>query len=395
VTEPVRPDVVVVICDDLGWGDLPIYAPSPIRTPHLDSLAEKGTVFTAMYSGGPTCTPARAALLTGRAARRTGAGTVVFPGDDAGLDLHEQTLGGHLTSLGYASHCVGKWHLGPVETRGPRRFGFASYLGLPYSNDMEPLRLYEDDRVVEDPTDVSALTELYTCRAERVLAEAAGDQPVFLYLAHTMPHHPVSPGAAHLGRSAAGKYGDAVEEIDDSLGRVMAAVEQRRRDTVVVFTSDHGPWWNGCTGGLRDRKFSTYEGGVRVPFVTHWPGCSKPSSRCDQPRATVDVLPTLLAQLDAPASTRPVDGRNLFADEPEREIPLFDGGGQLNAVRAGRWKLHRRRHGWRGEVHEQLALPQLFDLTADPCESYDVADRHPQVVARLLRSLEAADARCR
>ena len=186
-----------------------------------------------------------------------------------------------------------------------------------------------------------------------------------------------------------------MEEIDDSLGRLLAAVDQRKRDTVVVFTSDHGPWWNGSTGGLRDRKFSTYEGGVRVPFVTRWPGRSKPSSRSDEPRATVDVLPTLLADLGAPAPTRPVDGRNLFADDPEREIPLFDGGAQLNALRAGRWKLHRRRHGWRGEAHEQLALPQLFDLTADPSESYDVADRHPQVVERLRRALEAADAHCR
>jgi uncharacterized sulfatase len=387
--------VVVVVCDDLGWGDLGLYARSPIRTPRLDGLAADGTVFTAMYSGGPTCTPARAALLTGRAARRTGAGSVVFPGDEGGLDLQEQTLAHHLDGLGYTSHCIGKWHLGPVGTRGPRRFGFTSYLGLPYSNDMPPLRLYEDERVVEEATDVSALTELYTRRAEQILASAAGDEPVFLYLAHTMPHHPVSPGRAHVGRSAAGLYGDAVEELDDSTGRLLAACARRTRDTIVVFTSDHGPWWNGSTGGLRDRKFSTFDGGVRVPFIARWPGRSEQTPRCEEPRATVDLLPTLLAHLQAPSSVRPVDGRDLFADEPERAIPLFDGGGHLNALRAGRWKLHRRRHGWRGEAFEQLALPQLFDLSSDPAESYDVADRHPEVLQRMLRLLEEADARCR
>lgn len=385
-----RPNIVLVFMDDMGYGDLGCTGNPAIRTPRMDAVAAAGVVFTQMYSASPVCTPSRAALLTGRYAPRVGLPRVLHPQDEMGLSGWEQTLPQLLSGCGYRTGMFGKWHLGCRPEHNPTRHGFEEYLGLLYSNDMDPLRLYAGEHVVESAVDQATLTGRYTDAAIEFI-ERNTDTPFFVYLPHTMPHIPLHVEEAFRGRSAGGVYGDTIECIDFHLGRLLDRLDQLglADSTLVIITSDNGPWFEGSTGGLRGRKFDTYEGGIRMPFVARWPAGIPAGTVCDQPACLTDLLPTLvgLAGGSVPAD-RPIDGVDIAdglrgGDVPEREALYFFFDWTLNAVRSGRWKLHLDRAPRDPHREHHRELPQLFDLHTDPGECYNLADRQPQVLARL------------
>ena len=425
------PNVVVITADDLGSADLGCTGATGWTTPHLDKLAADGVRFGSFYTAQPVCSASRAALLTGCYPNRLGIHGALMPTARHGLADTERTLAEVLKAKGYATACVGKWHLGHHPRFLPTRHGFDEYLGLPYSNDMwprqpkskyPPLPLLDGDRV-QDP-DVSAdtqatLTRRYTDRATDFIARQK-DRPFFLYLAHTFPHVPLFAGERFRGTSGAGLYGDVVQELDWSAGEVLAALDRHglRDNTLVVFTSDNGPWLSygdhaGTAGRLREGKGTVFEGGVRVPFLARWPGRIPAGTVQDQPAMSIDLLPTVakLAGGDLPAHG--VDGRDvwpLFAGVPGAKSPhpayfFYFKVNELQAVRAGRWKLvlpHTSANlredrpggtGGRPAGYRPGKVPQaLFDLVADPGERADVAAGNPAVVAELLAHAERARA---
>lgn len=385
-----RPNVVLVFMDDMGYGDMGCMGSDLIRTPRMDSIAENGVLFEQMYSAAAVCTPSRAALLTGRYAPRVGLPRVLHPHDEAGLPAWERTLPELLGAQGYHTAIYGKWHLGCRPEHGPTRHGFDEFLGLLYSNDMVPLHLYANEEVIETQVDQALLTRRYTDAAIDFI-ERHATEPFFVYLPHTMPHIPLHVEEGFRGRSRAGTYGDTIECIDFHLGRILDRLEQLglTERTMVVVTSDNGPWFEGSTGGLRGRKFDTYEGGIRMPFVAQWPAGIPAGSRRSEPACLIDLLPTLvrLAGGTVP-DDRPIDGIDIGSAlrgerSPEREALYFFHDWTLNAVRSGRWKLHVDRQPRDPGREHHRGLPQLFDLDNDPAENYDLADREAAVVSRL------------
>lgn len=382
-------NIVVIFLDDVGIGDIGCYGSSLIRTAAIDSLAERGARWTNMYSSAPSCTPSRAALLTGCYPPRVNLPRVLFPQDANGLAAHETTLAEYLKEAGYATGIFGKWHLGARPEHHPSRHGFDRFFGLLYSNDMTPLQLYDGDAVVEDPVDQATLTRRYTEHAIEFIRNA-GDRPFFAYIAHTMAHIPLFVEDEFAGTSRAGLYGDVIESLDHYIGMLLDELDRlgKTDDTIVMFTSDNGPWFEGGTVGLRGRKGNVEDGGLRMPFIASWPGAIEPGTTITEPAALVDVLPTLAAlsgvELDA---ERPIDGRDFsahLAGEPARQRdPIHcyaDGSTTLAAVRHGRWKLHIQGR-WR-----------LYDMDRDPEESYDLASRHPDLVAWMGQQAAAYDA---
>jgi len=276
---------VVILADDLGYGDLGCYGHPAFKTPHLDRMAAQGARLTSFNTPMPFCAPTRASLMTGRYPWRCGLTTNPHPAQDglrlgmgtardsAGLPFSEITLGRHLQRAGYVTACIGKWHLGHQPEFLPTRRGFDEYLGIPYSNDMRPVKLLDGEQVVEYPVVQTTLTARYTQRALRFI-EHNRSRPFFLYLAHMHVHKPLAPGEMFYRKSNAGLYGDTVAELDWSVGEIMKGLKELGLDesTFVIFTSDNGPWYGGSTGGLRGMKASTFEGGYRVPFIARWPG---------------------------------------------------------------------------------------------------------------------------
>ena len=421
---PGPPNVIVILADDLGYGDLGCYGHPTIRTPHLDRLAAEGLRFTSFYTAGEVCTPSRAALLTGRYPVRSGMADdrrrVLFPESAGGLTGSEVTLPEILRDRGYSTGMVGKWHLGHLPRHLPTRHGFVEYFGLPYSNDMdrtpasppgrqaflEPrseywnVPLIRDDRVIERAPDQSRLTRRYTADAVRFIHEHR-ERPFFLYFAHTFPHVPLFASDGFLGRSPRGLYGDAVEELDWSVGQVIGALraEALDRDTLVWFTSDNGPWLTqfeqgGSAGGLRDGKGSTWEGGMRVPGIAWWPGRIAPGRVTDEPAATLDLLPTAAALAGAPVPTdRPLDGFDLTplllgtGPGPRTEFAFYRGI-RLFAFRQGAFKAHFFTEPGYGGSPKPHTPPALYHLGHDPGESYDIAARHPEVLADIAAAVE-------
>ena len=387
------PNIVVIFMDDMGYGDLGCTGSSLIRTPRMDALAAEGMTFTQMYSSAPTCTPSRASLLTGRYAQRVGLPRVIFPEDPEGLSAEELTLAEMLGNEGYACGAFGKWHLGARKEHSPLRHGFDRFVGLPYSNDMHPVVLQVDDEVEED-VDQSTLTRRYTDEAMDFI-DAHREEPFLVYLPHTMPHIPLHVEEQFRGTSAAGTYGDVIECLDYHVGRLLDHLEDRglSENTLVMITSDNGPWFEGSTGGLRGRKIDTYEGGIRMPFLARWPARIAAGSICTTPSCFIDLLPTFaaLTGADCPRD-RPLDGVDLSdcldgGDLPERSLFFFSHW-HLNALRRGRWKLHVDRF----PSKDLRELPQLFDLEADPGECYNLAALHPEVLEDLLGRIEAFSA---
>jgi arylsulfatase A-like enzyme len=417
---PPKPNLVVIFADDLGYGDLACFGHPTVRTPHLDRMAQEGQRWTSFYVAASVCTPSRAALLTGRYPVRSGMCSdrrrVLFPDSKGGLPAGEVTVAEALAAAGYATAAVGKWHLGHLPEFLPTAHGFGSYFGIPYSNDMDKrpdtpghvanaeaedfapynVPLMRGSEVVERPADQRTITRRYTEEAVRFI-ESCGDRPFFLYLAHNLPHVPLFRSPEFRDTSRRGIYGDVVEEIDWSVGQVRAALERTGATgrTLVLFTSDNGPWLpfkshGGSASLLRDGKGSTWEGGMRVPAVFWGPGIVKPDTVRD-PGSTLDVLPTALALAGVPPpGGRTLDGADLTpaltgtGPSPRREM-FFYHGKKLFAVRHGRYKAHfLTKTSYTGqnepETHDP---PLLYDLEVDPSERHDVAGNHPDVLAKI------------
>lgn len=423
------PNVILILTDDQGWSDVGVQGARGFSTPHLDRLAREGVRFTDFYAAQPVCSPSRAALLTGCYPNRLGILGALGPADRHGLAESETTLAELCRARGYATALIGKWHLGRLPAFSPLRHGFERFHGLPYSHDMWPFHpespavwgdvpLYDQESVVALDADPACYTREFTDHAlEFVRDSHAADRPFFLYLAHPLPHVPLAASDAFRGRSERGLYGDVVEELDHSVGRLLALLDELALadDTLVIFTSDNGPWLSygdhaGSADGLREGKGTVFEGGVRVPFLARWPKRIPAGSVCRLPAMNIDVFPTverlLREHAEPDASIEPgleIDGRDLspwLFGAAETKAPhdalFFWYGGELQAVRAGDWKLHLphtyrsmegRASGGGGvpglyDYDRRIGLA-LFDLANDPGETRDVAASNPEVVARL------------
>ncbi len=418
-----RPNFVLIFADDLGYGDLSCYGQTAYKTPNLDKMAREGTRYTDFLVASPGCSPSRAAILTGCQPVRLGIPAVLVPSDKTGLNLSEQTIPELLKPAGYRSAIVGKWHIG-VKNLMPLAHGFDEYFGLPYSNDMWPphgknwgeLHLYRDNtrlEQIETLADQDTLTTRYTEEAVRFIGKNA-DRPFFLYLAHSMPHVPLGVSSKFKGKSGAGLYGDVIQELDWSVGEVLKALKKSGIDdnTIVVFTSDNGPWLPygehaGSSGGLREGKGTTFEGGVREPCIVRWPGHVPAGKTSASFWTSIDIAPTFasLAGVQGPKlAIDGVDATSLVTGQTSgpthASFPYYIWPGELQAVREGRWKLHFP-HPYRhqtppggvggdsaGEVTLQLGL-SLYDLATDRNETRNVAENHPETVARLERLAES------
>jgi arylsulfatase A len=438
-----QPNILLINCDDLGYGDLSPYGCTAIATPNVDRLAAEGRRFTSFYACNSLCTPSRFGLLTGRYADRAGLGWVLgakrsgprYPGTKSApvdmfdrfgwafyrgltrlhfMDFHtppavkgmpdnEITIGEALRSAGYRTGMVGKWHLGEFSVYpqfNPLRHGFDYFYGVPHSNDMKDFALYRNSECLSpDFSEMDQLTGLYTREALRFIEETDG-KPFFLYFAHTYPHQPLHASERFRGKSKAGRYGDTVEEIDWSLGELVRLLDARGLvdRTLVVFTSDNGPWYNGSPGRLRGRKGQSYEGGFRIPMIASWPGVIPAGSSCDQPTMNIDWFPTCLtlAGLELPTD-RIIDGVNilgLLTGEQEvmpHECLYFYHNESLEAIRVGKWKyIPKISTGvwpvpldkfWKSAGSAQA--PWLYNLETDPDESYNLKDDHPEIVEKM------------
>jgi arylsulfatase A-like enzyme len=414
------PNIVVLLADDLGYGDLGCYGHPTIATPNLDRMAREGLRLTSFYAA-PACTPSRAMLLTGRYAPLAGLPDVLGPDAARGIAERELTLAEALKGRGYRTLAIGKWHVGHAEPRHrPLANGFDAYFGLLYSNDMtppwvetgRPLELWRDEGPIEHPVDQSSLTARYTDEAVRFIRKT-GEEPFFLYLAYTFPHVPLHASERFRGRSRAGLYGDVVEEIDWSAGRIIEALREAGLEdrTLVIFTSDNGPWSNmpdrmfrgdivkkwdaGSAGLLRGAKGTTFEGGVRVPCIARWPGRIPGGRVSGEMASMMDLFATALALAGAvPPADRPIDGVDIrpllsgTGPSPRRELLHFLGT-RLEAVREGRWKLRAPDLVEPREGRRRDDGLELFDLEADPGERFNVAAAHPELVERLGRRMAA------
>jgi arylsulfatase A len=448
--EQVKPNIVILFADDLGYGDLGSYGHPYNRTPNLDALAAQGQRWTDFYVAAPVCSPSRGALLTGSLPVRSGLYgreiRVMFPGDTGGIPADELTLAEALKAQGYATGIVGKWHLGDAKSAYPTRHGFDYWYGLPYSNDMEwvgemsfdemlelaaqgktekvqkslaermvkyldpkieywnvPLIRSEKtaagftDEVLERPVDQRTLTQRYTGQALQFI-ERNRKQPFLLYVPYSMPHTPIFRSDAFVDRSLGGRYGDVIEELDWSVGEIVSRLEQLELDdnTLVVFSSDNGPWLPmlqhaGSAGLLRGGKGTTFEGGMRVPGIFWWPGTIEPGVRSDL-GSTMDVYATALALAGAPA---PSDGYDLSdtlrgkAAGP-RDTLAYYRGGELYAMRKGPYKLHLITEGAYDAPPEKTVheAPLLYDLGSDPAEQFDISAQMPAVVKDLMQAVD-------
>ena len=415
----VAPNIVILFADDLGYGDLSCYGHPTIRTPHLDRLAGEGIRLTSFYAAAPVCTPSRAALLTGRYPLRSTLPQVLGPDSNHGIPESEITLAEALKQTGYRTMCIGKWHLGSTqESYLPTSNGFDSYFGLLYSNDMippwvqtkVPLRLYRDTEPVEDPGDQAMLTKRYTEEALKFI-EAAKGRPFFLYLPYSMPHLPINTAPEFRGKSRAGLYGDVIETIDWSAGEIIKALNDAglEKNTIVIFSSDNGPWINlpdrmlqrgvepwhvGTKNLLRGAKAATYEGGMRVPAIISWPGVIPAGQTSADIATTMDLFTTLIkAAGGSVPSDRTIDGLDILPflkgqSASPRELFYYFHVDKLQAVRAGKWKLRIAGYRRIDNSTEQSDIPELYDLEIDPAERINLAGSNPEIVARMREQME-------
>jgi len=400
------PNIVVIFVDDMGYGDMTRTGHPTIKTPNLDRMANEGVIMTQFYSANPVCSPSRAALLTGRWPIRNGVVKVFFPYHNVGLPKNEITLADLLKTKDYATGCIGKWHLGHKKEYLPTSRGFDYYYGIPYSNDMNnerrgdpPIPVMRNEKIVEQPANQDLLTKNYTKEAIQFI-ERSKDKPFFLYLAHTMPHVPLHVSDDYRDTSKRGLYGDVIEEIDWSVGQILDTLKDLKLDdnTFVAFTSDNGPWKimkqnGGSAGLLRGYKATTWEGGMREPFIAKFPGRIPANTVTTEVGTTMDLFVTCLklAGLEPPAD-RTIDGHDMMAvlqgkekSQTKKIYYYFDD--KLNAIRVGRYKLHFRKSP--GDFTWQDCDPyELYDLLTDPSEKYDLAAEKPEIVKQLIKEAE-------
>lgn len=411
----IPPNVVVIFMDDMGYGDIGSFGATKQKTPNLDRMAKEGMKLTSFYAA-PACSVSRAQLLTGCYGPRINVPWVYMPVSPEGLNSEEITIADHLKKLGYTTMCIGKWHVGDQPEFLPTKQGFDHYFGIPYSNDMQRtstesgLRvtpLLRDDKVLELLTDEeqSRIVERYTDEAINFISNNK-EKPFFLYLPHTAIHTPIYPGKAFQGKSNNGKVGDWIEEVDWSTGRILDTLRELKLDknTLVVFTSDNGPWLikekdSGSAGPLRGGKGSTWEGGVRVPTLAWWPGKIPAASSVDAVAGTIDLLPTIVTIAGGVVPAEPIiDGRDISplllgkSKQSPREAHYYFKGYNLEAVRQGPWKLalapQIETMGRSFDDDAKGSEPRLYHLDEEIGERTNVAAQNPEIVAKLIALAE-------
>ncbi len=405
-----KPNIVIIFIDDMGYGDIGPFGATKQKTPNLDRMAAEGMKLTSFYAA-PVCSVSRAQLLTGCYGVRIDVAGVYGPGSKNGLNPAEFTIAERLKEQGYATMCIGKWHVGDQPEFLPAKQGFDHYFGIPYSNDMQAkstvtgervVPLLRDDKVAELLTDEqqSRIVERYTDEAVRFITTNK-DQPFFLYLPHTAIHTPIYPGEKFHGKSSNGRVGDWIEEVDWSTGRVLDTLRELKlaENTLVIFTSDNGPWLikeadSGSAGPLRGGKGSTWEGGVREPTIAWWPGKIAPGTSVDAITGTIDLLPTAVSLAGGTVPEQPViDGRDISPlllgktkDSP-RGVHYFFSGYHLQAVRKGPWKLAFARQnetmGRQALPDANTSEPRLYNLDQEIGEKTNLAAVHPEIVKEL------------
>ncbi len=440
-----RPNIVLLFADDLGYGDVGCFGSKDIKTPNIDRLAAEGTRFTSCYVAQAVCTASRAGLMTGCYPNRIGLFGALNHQSNVGIADSELLLPEICKQAGYATAILGKWHLGHRPQFLPAQHGFDEFLGIPYSNDNGPLHpivkgipalpWIDGEKTVETDPDQSQFTRRLTDRALAFI-ERNKDRPFFLYVPHIMPHVPIFASEKFRGRSSRGLYGDVVEELDESVGEILAALGKHglNERTLVIFLSDNGPFLSygnhaGSSGKLREGKLTTFEGGVRSPCVMRWPGKVPANKTCSEIISTIDFVPSVAKLIGIPLSENRIDGMDIgplvcgqVDASPRREF-LYYAGDELQAVRSGPWKLHlaheylspaeprgkdgkpanfanlkpesmqqsglrgiASRHGYLVKKIEQ----SLFHLEDDLGETTDIAAKHPGMVEQLLKTAEAA-----
>jgi len=398
------PNFVFIFTDDLGYGDLACFGATDIATPNLDKMANGGIKFTEFYSASPVCSPSRAGLLTGRLPQRMGINGVFFPTSLSGMPTDEITIAEVLKDKGYATGCVGKWHLGHMERFLPLQRGFDYYYGIPYSNDMESVVYLKGNEVDSFAVNQRYTTKTYTREAVDFIDQHKTG-PFYLYLAHNMPHVPIYASPEFEGTSDRGLYGDVIQEIDWSVGQILDKLEQEglMENTLVVFSSDNGPWLvmedhGGSAGPLREGKMYVFEGGMRVPTLAYWPGTIPEGTVYEEMATQMDWFPTFahLAGAEVPQD-RPIDGEDISAvlkGEGSRkgENYLFWNGYDLRAYRKGKWKVKKPFEGFEGAIWKN-AVPAhdtlLFDIDADPGEQKNLFVQQPEKARELLSEMQA------
>jgi arylsulfatase len=391
-----RPNIVLIMCDDMGWADLGCYGSKQNPTPSIDQLGKEGVRFTNFLATQAVCTSSRVALLTGCYPNRLGlGGTALGPNSKIGLSNDEQTLGTLLQKAGYHTGVVGKWHLGDAPKFLPPSHGFDESMITPYSNDMWPRgygrtdesrrKMYPElPRIVNghlmgytrDWVDMDALTSSQGLRAVRFIKDNAGKaQPFFLYLATSMPHTPLGASSEFKGKHAT-PYADTLADLDHAVGAILRTLREKKveQETIVIFTSDNGPWLNfgrhaGSAGPFREGKGTTFEGGVRVPLIVRWPGVVKAGSETDALAANIDIVPTLLAATEAPAPKNEIDGVSFLS------VP--------HAYRSYVDMIPAELDGYPAKTHQRQIGFSLYDLEKDPGEKEDLAAAQPEVVKEL------------
>ncbi|MCB0522515.1 MAG: sulfatase [Lewinellaceae bacterium] len=425
---------IIIFADDMGYGDLGVYGHPTIRTPHLDQMAVEGQKWTNFYVGASVCTPSRAALLTGRLPVRNGmtssVNRVLFPDSQRGLPESEVTIADQMKKAGYATACIGKWHLGHKQQYLPTSHGFDYYYGIPYSNDMDniiPFRsptgyfefwksearkdintfnvpLMRNTEIIERPAEQHTITRRYTEESINFIKNNK-NKSFFLYLAYNLPHVPLFASQDFEGKSPRGLYGDVVEEIDDSVGKILASLKENGLDnnTVVVFTSDNGPWLvmneeGGSAGLLRDGKGSTWEGGMREPCIFWSPKHIKPAVITDI-GTTMDLFTTFSNLVGVPIpNDRVIDGLDLSSVLFEgkagpRKDMFYYRGDKIYAVRVGDYKAHFITQDPYGPNIEEHDPPLLYNLNVDPSEKYDIAADHPDIIQQINEVVKAHNAK--
>ncbi|MDX1476787.1 MAG: sulfatase [Saprospiraceae bacterium] len=432
-TTPERPpNIVIIFTDDQGYQDVGCFGSPDIETPNLDRMASEGVRLTSYYAAQAVCSASRAALLTGCYPNRIGIHQALMPDARVGLHPDETTLAEMLREKGYRTGIFGKWHLGDHPDFLPLRHGFETYFGIPYSNDMwpyhpqqgpvfnfGPLPLYEDDQIIDTLEDQTMLTTWITERSVQFIHEHA-DEPFFLYVPHPQPHVPLFVSDKFSSKSDRGLYGDVIMEIDWSVGEILTALAENDLDdnTLVIFTSDNGPWLSygthaGSAFPFREGKGTAWEGGHREPCIMRWPGTIPAGTVTDVPVMAIDLLPTIASITGASLPDRTIDGKNVLevltgehSESPQEAYFFYYRVNELHGVRSGRWKMYfphtyrslNGRPGGRDGLpapYEQLAVTdiELYDVLADPSETQDVAGDHPEVVQRMTALADSIRAR--